>query len=141
LIFDPELLLPCDNCSKKGETVSIVLAGTAPDEDPPFPSLVSKSSRLVEGDAWAELLLEGRLLGSQTEILLTEQDGGGLGLAREYLPVELVDLQHVRIQIPPGYLSGGRMHCLSSTRPFGFRQKPREKPDGEIQGSVVCRED
>lgn len=104
-IFDPELPISCDNCSKKGDIASIVLVGTAPDEDPPFPSLESKSSRLVEGDGWADLLLEGRLLSSRTEILLTEQDREGLWLAREYLPVELVDLQHVRVQIPPGYLS------------------------------------
>ncbi len=104
-IFDPELPISCDNCSKKGDIASIVLVGTAPDEDPPFPSLESKSSRFVEGDGWADLLLEGRLLSSRTEILLTEQDREGLWLAREYLPVELVDLQHVRVQIPPGYLS------------------------------------
>jgi len=115
-IFDPELPSPCDNCSKKGEMVSIVLAGTAPDEDPPFPSLASKSSRLVEGGGWAEVVLEGRLLGSQTEILLTEQDGGGLWLAREYLPVELVDLHHVRVQIPPGYLSGPTVLGLNAER-------------------------
>jgi hypothetical protein len=115
-IFDSELPLPCDNCSKKRETVSIVLAGTAPDEDPPFPSLASKSSRLVEGDSWVEIPLEGRLLGSQTEILLTEQDGGGLWLARQYLPVELVDLQHVRVQIPPGYLSRPAILGLNAER-------------------------
>lgn len=118
-IFDPELPLHCiDNCSKgaKGGTVSIILAGTAPDEDAPFPSLAWKSSRLVEGDTWVELVLEGRLLGSQTQVLLEEQDSGGLWLAREYLPVELVDLQHVRVQIPPGYLSRPTVLGLSAER-------------------------
>jgi hypothetical protein len=121
-IFDPELLSPCDNCSKKGDMVSIVLAGTGPDEDPPFPSMVPESSRLVEGDAWAEVLLEGRLLGPQTEVLLTEQDGGGLWLAREYLPVELVDLHHVRVRIPPGYLSRATVLGLNMERAGSERE-------------------
>jgi hypothetical protein len=77
-IFDPELSVFCaDNCSSssKGGTVSTVLAGTAPGEVPPFPSLDWGSSRFMEGDQWAELVFEGRLLGSQTAVLLEEQDG------------------------------------------------------------------
>ncbi len=116
-IFDPQLPLICgDDCSKKGETVSIILAGTAPDEDPPFPSLTWGSSRFGEGDEGIEPVLEGHLLGSQTTVLLQEQDGGGLWLAREYLPIDLVDLNHLRVEVPAGYLSRPTVLGLTAER-------------------------
>jgi len=63
------------------------------------------TSLLVEGGGWTSLVLEGNLFGPQTRILLRERDGDGTWIAREYLPGEVVDFQHVRIQVPPGYLT------------------------------------
>jgi hypothetical protein len=140
-IFDPQLPLLCgDDCSTKGGTLSIVLAGTAPDEDAPFPSLTWGSSRFGEGDEGIEPVLEGRLLGSQTTVLLQEQDAGGLWLAREYLPIDLVDLNHLRVHVPAGYLSRPTVLGLTAER-SGSETPPGNEVGPPVQTLYITSKD
>ena len=102
--------------ARQSAVVSTVLAGTAPNEDAPFPSLVGGAARLVEGGDWADLVLEGMLLGPATRILLQEKDVTGSWIPQEFLKTELVDLQHVRVQLPSRYLARPTLLGLSAYR-------------------------
>ncbi|HVO80072.1 MAG TPA: hypothetical protein VMT28_05045 [Terriglobales bacterium] len=73
--------------------------------------------RLVEGDQWSELVVEGMLFGSPTKILLQEQTADERWVAREYLPADLVDLHHVRVQIPQAYLRRPAVLGLAAAQP------------------------
>ena len=119
-ILVPEFDVPCtEDCrtTSSNRKVSTVLAGTAPDEDPPTPSLTPEIVRLVEGDQWSELVVEGMLFGSPTKILLQEQTADERWVAREYLPADLVDLHHVRVQIPQAYLRRPAVLGLAAAQP------------------------
>jgi hypothetical protein len=85
---------------------SLVVVGTVgPVEGGPVPGLVHQDLVLEEGAAWPNVMLKGRNFGKHnTLILLEEQEGSQVWIAREYFPATLTDLEHVSVQIPTGYL-------------------------------------
>jgi hypothetical protein len=109
-IFDPDLPLTCtDSCSgplKGGiDYLSAVWVGNSPEEAAPFGLAADNSYRLPEGSGVNDLALDGLFVGSPTKILLEQQDVNAHWVAREYLPADVLDRNHIKVQIPPGYLA------------------------------------
>jgi hypothetical protein len=86
---------------------SRVLIGSAgPADDRASPNLLPDDVILQEGRGSTFVTAKGNDLGEQnTVILLMEEESPGVWIAREYLPATLVDLSHVGVEIPSGYLS------------------------------------
>jgi hypothetical protein len=84
---------------------SKVFIGDAMNGGGPGASFPNQSFVLEEGASSAVLTIEGKNLNPVNHLLLTEQEASGTWTAREDLNGGLVDLQHVTVEIPSGYLS------------------------------------
>jgi hypothetical protein len=87
---------------------SRVLIGTnGPVEGGPVPELVPYQTLMVqEGAERPVVTAEGKDLDERNvRILLSEQEGPQIWIAREFLPAALTDLRRIGVQIPAGYLS------------------------------------
>ena len=86
---------------------SLVLIGTTGSVDDTLdPKLLRDAAILEEGSGTTSLIARGIDLGKQnTVILLMEEESPDVWIAREYLPATLIDLSHVGVDIPSGYLS------------------------------------
>jgi hypothetical protein len=72
----------------------------------PVPKLWNETAILEEGAGSISLITEANDVGEQnTVILLMEEEGADVWIAREYLPATMVDLGHVSVEIPAGYLA------------------------------------
>jgi hypothetical protein len=84
----------------------------------PVPKLWNKTTILEEGAGSTSLIAEGNDVGEQnTVILLMEEESADVWIAREYLPAALVDLGHVSVEIPAGYLAKPTRLQLEAARP------------------------
>lgn len=88
------------------ENSRVLIGSTGSVDDSPAPNLLPASVILQEGAGSTFVTAKGNDLGEQnTVILLMEEESPGVWIAREYLPATLVDLSHVGVEIPSGYLS------------------------------------
>jgi len=84
----------------------------------PVPKLWNKTAILEEGAGSTSLIAEANDVGEQnTVILLMEEETADVWIAREYLPATLIDLGHVSVEIPAGYLAKPTCLRLEATRP------------------------
>jgi hypothetical protein len=94
-----------------------LIGSPGPVEGGPIPELLPETVILEEGDNSPYVTSKGKDLGEHnTLILLMEQESLQTWIAREYLPTILVDLEHVRVQIPSGYLSKPTILQLEAVR-------------------------
>jgi len=98
-----KLSIPNDVIATEWSRVLIGSAG--PVDDRPSPNLLPDAVILQEGAGSTPLIARGNDLDEQNaSILLLEEESPGIWIAREYLPTTLVDLSHVGVEIPAGYL-------------------------------------
>jgi hypothetical protein len=64
-----------------------------------------QSFSFQQGSDAAHLTIRAGILSPITDFLLAEQESAAVWIAREYLTGRLVDLEHVQVEIPAGYLS------------------------------------
>ena len=99
------------------EDSRVLIASRGPVEGGPIPELEPETLILEEGSDSTYLTLKAKDVNEHnTLILLMEHEGGETWIAREYLPGVLVDLQHIRVQIPSGYLAKPGILQLEATR-------------------------
>jgi hypothetical protein len=88
------------------ENSRVLIGSTGSVDDSPAPNLLPESVILQDGAGSTFVTAKGNDLGEQnTVILLMEEESPNVWIAREYLPTTLVDLSHVGVEIPSGYLS------------------------------------
>jgi hypothetical protein len=114
----------------RNSDASKVLIGYATNEGGPSPSFPNQSFVFEEGAGWADLVVHGTLLNPVNHFLLTEQETSDRWIARQDLSGMILDLGHVKVEIPPGYLSRPTVLNLQSMPP-GFI------PPGE-QNALPC---
>lgn len=84
----------------------------------PVPKLWNNTAILEEGGGSTSLTTEANDVSEQnTIILLMEEESADVWIAREYLPAALVDLGHVSVEIPGGYMAKPTRLRLEATRP------------------------
>ena len=111
-----ELLIAVVDPSRSSDLSEVLIAGIREDrEGSPTPSFPSQSFVLEEGGASADLTIQGAILSPVTHLSLSEKEASGIWIAREDLSGTLADLQHMMVQIPPGYLSRPTVLKLGSS--------------------------
>jgi hypothetical protein len=95
----------------------VLIGSPGPVEGGPHPILLPETVILEESGGSYYLTSKGKDLGEHnTLVLLMEQESPETWIAREYLPAVLADLEHVRVQIPSGYLSKPTVLQLEAVR-------------------------
>jgi hypothetical protein len=95
----------------------VLIGSPGPVEGGAVPELLPETVILEEGGDSPYVTSKGKDLGEHnTLILLMEQESPQTWIAREYLPAVLADLEHVRVQIPSGYLSNPTVLQLEAKR-------------------------
>jgi hypothetical protein len=110
VVFDPELPPSCtDDCSgpSKGgiDYLSAFWVGSSSDEEKPFSLEKGISYRVLEGSDGSRLKLKGLFVGPSKEVVLQRQDARGQWKALEQLSPDVVDITHLRVNIPPEHLA------------------------------------
>jgi hypothetical protein len=101
----------------RSDAQKVFIGGATNDGGGPGPSFPNQSFVLEEGAVSAALTVEGTNLTPLTHFLLSEQQPSGTWIAREDLSGVLVDLEHVSVEVPPGYLSRPTVLNLESMPP------------------------
>lgn len=102
-----ELWVQVRDPKRPGDTSSTrVLIGTAgPGDGGAYPKLTPDTVILEEGDGTTPVTAKGiDLTEHNTVILLMEEESPGVWIARDFLHASLLDLRHIAVQIPSGYL-------------------------------------
>jgi|SRR5579862_1657119 len=112
-----------------------VFIGDATNGGGPGASFPNQSFVLEEGASSAVLTIQGKNLNPINHFLLVEQETSGTWVARENLSGMLVDLGHVTVEIPRGYLSRPTVLNLQSMPPGLF--PPGEQAIPPCCGSIT----
>lgn len=99
------------------------------------PSFQNQSFILEEGSGSGSLTIQGTTLSPVNHFLLSEQEPPGIWIAREHLSGVLVDLEHVTVEIPSGYLSRPTVLNLQSMPPDLIH--PGEQASPSSSGSIT----
>ncbi len=97
----------------------------------PGPSFPNQSFVLEEGTGSSELVVQGTNLNPVDDFALIEQETSGTWIAREHLPGTVLDLGHIQLEIPSGYLVRPTVLGLQYSHPGLF-------PQGEQTGPPCC---